>query len=34
MLEDQLNVNGGVPEDINAVIVPSVPVPQEVEYNV
>ena len=31
-LGDQLNVNGGVPEEINAVILPSAPLPQEVEY--
>ena len=31
-LLDQLNINGGVPDEINAVKVPSEPVPQEVLY--
>ncbi len=31
-LSDQVNVNGGVPELINAVIVPPEPVPQPVGY--
>jgi hypothetical protein len=31
-LLDQSNINGGVPDEINAVKVPSEPVPQEVLY--
>jgi hypothetical protein len=33
-LVDQLKVKGGVPLEINAVKVPSVPLPQDVLYNV
>ena len=31
-LSDQSYVNGGIPSDMNAVIVPSDPCPHEVEY--
>ena len=31
MLSDQVNVNGGVPDEMKVVIEPLLPVPQEVE---